>query len=185
MIIRSTMLTAIAVAALSASAGVAQADHWDRVDDTAVRLASYMKEIEFEVQAHYRNQPGYAHLLSDAREMAGLADHIHELAHHGANPYHLKADVDKLDRLFHHLEGLIEVMERRTHYYSHYHHRFAPIHDTRHVRLLLVRTESLLHLLQAEARVLAPPVYHDHHDHNFGRPGFSFGNGRIRFSFGP
>ena len=83
-----------------------------QVDLLALRLARDAKGFLAEVHANFRRTPQYRHLDHDAHEMEELADHIHEVAVRRGSVAHLRADLRKLDRLYHHVEQLVAQMAR-------------------------------------------------------------------------
>src|SRR5262245_38903561 len=70
----------VTVLGMSFGAGSAKAEH---IDDLAATLQRQSRALESEFAAHFRHSAHFRHLISDSREMAGLAAHIHEVAHHG------------------------------------------------------------------------------------------------------
>ncbi|QEG38267.1 hypothetical protein [Roseimaritima ulvae] len=138
----------LAITGLSATS---YADTYDHIDDLALRVASQSRQVVSETR-HYRHTREYPHLVADAREMARLADHMHEVAHHHGSLSHLEADLNRLDSKFHHLESLFARIER------HARHGYGHIHgNTSHVRSLLHSIEDNLHHLQDDVRSLRRP----------------------------
>lgn len=107
-----TTCVAAAFAALLAGGSTAQAVPYAHVDQLAYRLQKQTQELHREVDIHFRNTPLYAHLHRDIVEMQKLAQHIHEVAHHEGDILHLRADVEKLDQLYHHVETLVAQLAR-------------------------------------------------------------------------
>ncbi|WP_153558724.1 hypothetical protein [Roseimaritima sediminicola] len=177
------------------SLSTAQADTYEHIDQLALRIAGNARRLIPETR-HYRHTHEYRHLLSDARDLERLADHLHELAHHHGSLHHMQADVASLDRRFHHLEDLIESIER------HSRHGHGHVHGhTEHVWSLLHAIEDDLHHLQEDLRTLSgtarhhsgrivvpqpiivdPPVVHPHVDSHRSRwGGYNPGFDRHRF----
>ncbi|MGH7129493.1 MAG: hypothetical protein ACREIV_13065 [Planctomycetaceae bacterium] len=139
-------------------------DTYHHIDELAFDVQKYTSSLYWEFRHHYSHTPDYQHLISDASQMYYLAKHIHEIAHHHGSVYHLEHDLEKLDRLFHHLENLVDEIEHEAfHGHGHVHGH------TGHVRSMLRRTESLIHHLQRDVRELAAELDHHHHDHHHGR----------------
>ncbi|GAA5504672.1 hypothetical protein [Novipirellula caenicola] len=159
---------------LTAFCSTASADTYDHIDQLALKIAVQSNQIVRET-SHYRHTPEYVHLLSDARDMARLADHIHELAHHHSSVSHLDRDLAMLDSKFHHLESLFDAIEHRA-AYGHGH-----IHGhTSHVRMLLNAIENNIHHLQADIRTLRTPVYATPYSSNWGGYSSRWGGYNVR-----
>jgi hypothetical protein len=185
------------VASLS---GSASADTYHHIDEVALAISQQTKEFVRESR-HYRHTPEYRHLISDTRELARLADHVHELAHHHGSVEHLEADLEGLDSTFHHLESVFVGIERGAAWgHGHTHG------GTSHVRYLLKAIEENIHHLQEDLRSLrtafhsAPVVVNRpslggwggyssrprHSGYGYGAHrsrGFSIGGGSSRFTF--
>lgn len=102
-----------AVAVVVAFAGNASADTvHQRVDRLAFQLLKQTKDVQEEVNTHFRRSPQYRHLASDVADMVRLARHIHEVAHDGGSLRHMRADLRKLDDLYHHVEELVDALAR-------------------------------------------------------------------------
>ncbi len=145
------MIAAMALLVLTSFASTASADTYHHIDDLAKRIERNCKRVVIESR-HYRHTPEYGHLVSDARDMARLADHVHDLAHHHGSLIHLQSDVAALDRQFHHLESVFERIEHNA-AFGHGH-----IHgNTSHVRRLLQSIEKDIHHLQSDLRSLLAP----------------------------
>ncbi len=149
---RTALTTAIAVLGLTAGSRTVQAQSPQHLDHLALELREQSRELYYEFQAHYSHVPHFRHLMSDSAEMYQLANHVHEVAHHGGGLYHLSDDVNKLDRLFHHVEGLVADMQRHT--WQGVGHTHG---DTRHVVGELRQMENTLHHLQSDLRALTQP----------------------------
>lgn len=155
MIARFTTAALLAMTALFASATIASADARRDLDQIACRLAKDTDLLVQEAAIHYRHTPQYPHLISDAVQMKRLANHIHSIVNYGSIT-HLKHDVNELDRLFHHVEGLIhqiEINARHSYHGGHIHG------DTFHVCRGLKLIEADIHLMQNYLRVLCQPVH--------------------------
>jgi hypothetical protein len=154
-----TILTAALVG--FAFTPAARADTYGHIEILAHQLDRYATRLDGEFAAHYRYSPEYGHLKSDAREMARLARHVHEVAHGHGSLSHLESDLRQLDRLFHHVEDLVDDIELHSTYHG-YHSRFGGYHGGGHVhggggevRGLLHAIEDTLHHLQSDVRELA------------------------------
>jgi hypothetical protein len=138
------------VTAFTASAS---ADTYQHIDQLALKIDRAAKAIVCETR-HYRHTPEYTHLVADARDLAVLADHVHEIAHHHGSLAHLDSDVAALDAKFHHLESVFDRVEwRAAHGHGHVHG------NTSHVKGLLNSIEECIHHLQADLRSLRTPVH--------------------------
>ncbi|TWU48691.1 hypothetical protein Poly51_45920 [Rubripirellula tenax] len=146
----ATFYQAIASVALTMCvfAGSAFADTYRHIDLLALQIARETKLLVLE-SSHYRHTPQYRHLLDDTRDMARLADHIHDLAHHHGELVHMESDVAQLDAKFHHLEGLFHAIEREARFGN------GRIYgNTAHVGRLLHSIEDAIHHLQDDLRDL-------------------------------
>lgn len=179
-------VTCIGTTFLSQPAKAASMRH---IDNLAVRLQGQARELIGEFRLHYRHTGDYRHLISDSYQMYQLAAHIHSVTHHGGSLYHVRNDVNKLDSLFHHLEGLVRHMEQHSH--------GGHIHgDTRHVRRLLARMEDTLHHLQEDVEAMTDPHHghgvrpivvdpgFGHLGHSHSPRGFRIGNGHFSIRIG-
>jgi hypothetical protein len=149
------LLKSIGVASvlgLAVLGGRASAHEFGHIDELALTLQRQTRALEGELAEHFRHAPHFRHLMSDAREMTGLAAHIHEVAHHGGSPYHLRSDLQNLDRLFRHLEAMVAHIEREA-----YHGGGAIRGHVRHVHELMGAVAGTLHHLEADiARITYP-----------------------------
>ncbi|MCA9246523.1 MAG: hypothetical protein KDA42_05390 [Planctomycetales bacterium] len=196
----------LATAALLAASN-AQAASYEHIDRLALQLAGQMNELTEEFSTHYRHTSLYGHLINDARDAARLADHIHELAHYRGNISHMRDDLNRLDREFHHLEEVLGQLNRQVHYgYGGHAHG-----DTQHVFYLMHEVEENLHHLRDDIEemyrsryrcynhggcstqpVYKPyPVYQGGHGNHGGHAGVrvngngvTVGNGRVSFRIG-
>lgn len=141
-----TMITT-AVAALVTIPGSARADTYDHMDMLALKLQKQTQALHREVDLHFKNTRSYRHLHEDIEQMEHLAAHIHELAHRHGSVAHLKADVDKLDRTFHHLEDVVRGLSRD---------RRIDFQTIRHIRQEMAGINDTLHHLQDDLRRLTP-----------------------------
>ena len=178
-----------------ATSRIADAASYQHLDTLAVSLQRDSARLYHEFRLHFRHTPGYTHLMSDAASMYRLARHVHEVAHHHGSIAHLRSDLRKLDHTFHHLEGLVDRIERGA-----YHHGVGHIHgDTRHVRRMLHVMDTNLHHLRADVNELGHgghyigtgyghgvvPGHGGHAGHAGHRgAGVSFGGRRITFRLG-
>ncbi|MGH7202674.1 MAG: hypothetical protein ACREJB_18860 [Planctomycetaceae bacterium] len=146
---------AVGVMGLLAAAGEARADH-EHIDELANVLRIQAGRVEREIRYHFRSTRQYPHLHNGVTEMQALAEHVHELAHHGDELGHLRADVDEWDALFHHVEELVDqVRVSGGHYHHGHYHGVGPYH-MRRLGLLMQQMEATLHHLQEEVNVPAP-----------------------------
>ncbi|MGB7342702.1 MAG: hypothetical protein WBD20_00665 [Pirellulaceae bacterium] len=184
-------ITMMGLLVLTTFASTASADVYHHIDDLAQQIERNSKRLVSEAR-HYRHTPEYGHLVSDARDMARLADHVHDLAHHHGSLAHLQSDLVELDRKFHHLESVFDRVEHNAAFgHGHVHG------NTSHVRRLLTQIETDLHHLQDDIRSLVAPqicptqpvvVRRPVTTYGYGAPGFgvpnygSAGHGSNRWS---
>ncbi len=186
--------TTLALATLGMFAAQADASTYSHLDRLAVEMQEQSNELVVEFKEHYSHSPLYSHLRRDALELARLAEHVHEVAHHHGSLYHLKNDLRNIDSRFHHLENVVARLE----YFAR--HGIGHVHgDLRHIRTAMHNMEETIHHMQDDLKALAPPVHgHGGHGHighavhygsgssiHFRRGGgIHFGSGGIRFHFG-
>lgn len=143
-------LTLLATTSLSSSA---LADTYHHIDELALAISQQTKELVYETN-RYRHSPEFPHLLSDTRELARLADHMHEVAHLQGSIEHLEADLATLDATFHHFESVFARVEQGASWgYGHVHG------SSWNVRRLLSGIENNIHHLQEDVRTLRASVY--------------------------
>ncbi|TWU51923.1 hypothetical protein [Rubripirellula reticaptiva] len=141
--------TIASLALIFASAtGSAQANTYHHIDQLALKIERESKQLVYETRL-YVHTPEYGHLVSDSREMATLAHHLHDVAHSEGESFHLESDLAQLDAKFHHLESLVDAIEHRAAYGD------GHIHGgTSHVKRLLNSIEDSIHHLQDDLRSL-------------------------------
>ena len=139
---RTLLLSTIALF----TASTASAVDYRHIDRLALEVADQMNQLTREFSEHYVHTAQYQHLISDARDAARLADHIHELAHHRGCLYEIRSDLSRLDREFHHIEEVLAELNYlvRIGQGGHIHG------DTRHVFYLMHELEENLHHLRED-----------------------------------
>jgi hypothetical protein len=140
---------ALAIATFSTSVF---ADTYHDIDRLALSIERQTKSLTREA-VRYRHIPYYGHLIADTREIARLADHLHEVAHHHGSLAHLESDLAELDSHFHHIEMVYEQIEElaaRGH--GHVHGSTCP------VKRLLISIGNDIHRLQSLLQSLRTPV---------------------------
>lgn len=102
---KSIVTTALILSAgLVANTASAADPHLDELAFTLKQQAALACR---EVRYGFRRTPAFPHLYKDFYELYTLADHVHDVAHHGGDLCHLKDDVNQMDQLFHHTEELV------------------------------------------------------------------------------
>lgn len=124
---------------MSAFTTQVHADEYHHIDRLAVKIQRTTQRLQRET-VHYRHTPEYRHLVADTNELFRIATHVHEVTHFEGNLTHLQNDVDKLDRQFHHLEGVFDRIEHNAAYGSGHVHG-----NTAHVKRLLDLIENSIH----------------------------------------
>jgi len=158
-ITRTLIATIVTLTGLAVSTGNATAASYRHIDSLARKMMRQSRQLKSEFAFHYRHVSEYRHLIHDANELYRIADHVHDVAHHSGNPYHLRNDLAKLDRLFHHVEGLVHRIEFRAR-----RGRNGHIHgSTNHVDHLIANLEDTLHHLQADVEEMVAYRPHRHH----------------------
>lgn len=116
-------------------------DRRERIDRLAVRLERDARTLLREANAHCNGLGSYEVFESRVKEIARLADHIHDVAHGGGNWSHIRNDAARLDSLFHQAERHFDNMAYRGRFDS---------HTINHVKSALNRVERSMHDLLAE-----------------------------------
>lgn len=144
----SKTFTALSLLITAVFTSQASADTFHHIDQLAVHI-EHQANLILDETRHYRHTPEYRHLVNDARRMAALAAHMHDIVHLRNHLGHLESDLAQLDAKFHHLESVFDRVERNA-AYGHGH-----IHgSTHHVKLLLKSIERDIHHLQDDLRSL-------------------------------
>ena len=147
---RTLMMTLVSFLTIIAAQTV-QAGSYEHIDELALQFQKQARELYSEFKLHYRHVSNYGHLRSDGAKLYQLASHVHSVAHRHGGIHHLESDMVKADRLFHHLEELVDVIEHDTrHPFGGHTHG-----DLHHVHLLMRSMESTLHHLKADVESLA------------------------------
>lgn len=141
--LKSTLGGTLAVALLGTFAGTAaaQAPSRQHIDRLAVQLQRQLSDLHKEVDAHFRATAQYRELDRDVAEMERLAAHIHEVVDRGGGLGHIRADVGKLHRLVHHVEGQVEGIARSGQ---------IGRRTLAHLRVAVERVASTVHHLEEE-----------------------------------
>ncbi len=193
--ITKTALAAVVVLGLGVSTRSAEAASYSHIDRYAVEVQKQAGDLYNEFRLHFAHAAHYRHLMSDASGLYHKAAHAHEVAHRRGSLSHLAADVASLDRLFHHLERLVDDIEHDA-YSGSFGHGGHIDGDTRHVRGKLRRMEATLHHLRADIESMRRiryrvPVYHGvHGSHGYHggshgvHGGITIKTGGFSFSFG-
>lgn len=112
----------------------------------AHRVVDYSDDLKHEVVRHFRHTDEYRHLLSDAAKIRSEAKHIDKLSHRVrslGDVKHLRADLEDLDDLIHHVAEMIEEID---HGHGHGGHAHG---DTRHVVGLVASLNRSLHRMES------------------------------------
>jgi hypothetical protein len=113
----------------------------ERIDRLASRLENEARELNREVETHFRSSPSYRAFAAQVDQIAHLAEHVHDVAHRGGSLAHLHEDVHQLDRAFHAAERLFDQMTR---------YGRVDYQTVAHVRWSLRRVETSIHNLSHE-----------------------------------
>jgi chemotaxis protein histidine kinase CheA len=97
---------------LFAAPATARADSFDHIDRLAGKLEAQAKSLHQEVHEHFRHTPQYEHLDRDVRQIQRLADAIHDQVRRGTNARALRVEVRALDRVYRHVEELVDDLGR-------------------------------------------------------------------------
>src|SRR5205814_6720100 len=73
MLTRSIGMAVVTLLGITFAAGTASAHGFGRIDELGVTLQGQTRALQGEFAEHFRSTPHFRHLMSDAREMAGLA----------------------------------------------------------------------------------------------------------------
>ena len=126
----------------------ASGDTYRHIDQLATSIERQARDLQCEI-AHYRHVPEYGHLLADTRQLARLACHVREVAHHRGSLTLLECDLRQLDSAFHHLEDTLDCIEDNAFYGHGRLHR-----GTVHVRRLMNSLEMNIRYLRSDIRAL-------------------------------
>lgn len=159
-------LAIVAVGLLGSSVQAASDFH---VDEVAAKLQRQTADLTYEIEHQFRGTSSYKHLLEDAVEMEDLARHIHDAAHNADSRRHIAADVRKLDRTIHHVEGLLDRMQVRSRRHSHGHNyghyptprRGGRAFQIRQLQRMLGRISETVHHFQDDVRPVRSPVVYE------------------------
>lgn len=108
---RFALAVVLAIAGYTQASSTAQAD-CNCIDNLAHQLMPQIRQMERQYVATFRGSRQFNHGLNDVKQVADLAAHFHETAHQGGSSTHLRSDIEKLDRAYHHLESVVSRMER-------------------------------------------------------------------------
>ncbi len=147
------LMSALMVTVLASSV---QADTYQHVESVARKVARKSRALAGAVN-HYRHTPEYIQLIEDTQQMAATAEHIVHWADLRGELNHLVADINELDRLYHHAERLFNRVEAAAAGgHGHVHG------NTAYVRRLLDDIADAIHHLQEDAQILRATA-HGHH----------------------
>lgn len=141
---------------VSMLASTTQADTYQHVESMARKVMRKSRALA-NTAHHYRHTAEYLHLIEDTQQMVATAEHIVHWADMRGELNHLVADINELDRLYHHTERVfnrIEAAAARGHGHVH--------GNTAYVRRLLDDIEDCIHHLQEDAQILRASVYGRH-----------------------
>ena len=174
----ATALAAMTWIGTSGNASAAHDDTYEHLGRLAHRLENDARVLKNKARAYFRHTSQYDHLASDVAEIVGLATHVHQNSHYGANLGHLRSDVRNLDRLLHHTRDLVERIEYEANHGGHYGHHGSEGHihgSTRYIYKLLTKMEDRVHHMTDDLNQLAHPVngvsYHPSSSSHFS-PGY-------------
>jgi len=163
---KTTLTFAFAIATLGLFTGTASAASDLHIDDLAAQLQRETAEFGEEIEHHFRSTPSYHHLANDARKMKRLARHIHTVAHHTSARRHIILDLAQLDKIYHHVEGLVDEMDHIARYRGRhgYHGDTYTLgrSETRHLRRALRRISATMHHLQEDLQMVPTPVFNEY-----------------------
>ena len=143
---------------LNSTSGNAGAAYCSGFSSYAHRISNIAQELSHEFSIHYRHLDDYRHLRSDISQVVSEARHIDRLSHNGYSSLcHIMTDLEDLDRLAHHMHGIVDRAER-SHWRGHTHG------NTRHVHHLLDSLNGNIHSMQRLAEELNHGGRH-HVDH--------------------
>jgi hypothetical protein len=157
---KCTLLPAAIGAALilNSTSGNASAAYCSGFSNYAHRINDIAQELSHEFSVHYRHLDDYIHLRSDISRIVSEARHIDRLSHNGYSSLcHISTDLEDLDRLAHHMHGIVDRAER-SHWRGHAHG------NTRHVHHLLNALNGSIHSMQRLAEEL------NHRDSHYREP---------------
>ena len=132
--IKTAITPIVAVTALLLSTGNSEARGQNNIVRLAHSLQTMSKDIKNEIQTHYRSSRQYRHLMADANDLIKQANHIDGLSHDPRTSYqHIKTDLAKIDKLSHHLHGLVDRVDGScSARVPHIHRKLAMLDNTVH-----------------------------------------------------
>lgn len=106
----ASLAATVTAIGLFSGTGTAQAQSNEHIDRLALRVQRQAQYLQTQVRTSCGYTPQYRHLEYDVAEMVRAAAHLHEAAHCGGNSVHLRADVRRLNRLYHHVEEEVDQL---------------------------------------------------------------------------
>lgn len=190
------LLTLVMFFVLGTVASVTLADDYHHIDNLALSIQRQTRQLARE-SYRFRHASQYRHLVQDLSKMQRLAQHIHEVAHHSGNVWHLRSDLAEFDSVLHHVQGLFHQIENAADFgHGHIHG------STRTACRLLHAIEDSTHHIKADVDRLSRGhqrhyghgsygASNAYHGRSIGLGGFSLNrngmviqNGRLGFNFG-
>ena len=193
-----TSTLAIAAASILSFSPSAEAACYTHVDAMAQQLRRDTRALRREIRIHMRHAAHYEHLSRDAYDMYRGASHIQQLARHRGSLTHMAHDLNRLDRLYHHIEGLLtHIVRDAQRCNGHIDGNFG------HVVAVMNRVSATLHHLRGEVQELRRVRHTVHRPFGHGsrydfvrhyddgpsigyggrKGGVSYNNGRLGFHF--
>ena len=185
---RTTLLASFALAVLTFMPTAANADTYHHIDKLAVEMQSQSLELIQEITRHYRHKTSYHHLRSDALQMYRVAAHMHSVAHRSGDVHHLRDDLEKADRLFHHMDKTLKNTDRSYggHTHGSTHHVFELMHELEvnlhHLKKDIESLDDDAHHGVGPHRLRQSDSHHSRRSRSVGHGSYSWGSGGIRFS---
>lgn len=161
----STLAAVLCIVGLSTA--TANAEDLRHIDELAIATRGNAANVANELRYYFRGSRHYKHLYRDAYDTYALADHVHEVVHTG-DASHLREDLAKLDKLFHHLEEMIAKLNAdygfdplhddfgHDHFHGSYYH--GSYHLVRLNKYMKSMSVNLHHLQEDVDKILGPVV---------------------------
>ncbi len=141
----SPLTAAVALSGLFWTGSAATAQSLQHLDRLAGILEWQTRNVHRELFAHYRFVPQFRHLDRDLRQMSRQTNQIRAMIQGRAGVRHMRSEVRELDRLFHHIEELVNDLPR---------YRTGDPQAARRLRSSLRTMENTLHHMQDDLRRL-------------------------------
>jgi hypothetical protein len=123
-------------------------DEVSHVDDVSWQVRRRANAICWEIYRYQRHRHDFKSVYREAYEMLKTAEYVHDLIHNHGRRSRVRAEVQVLDQLFHHIEGDLALWansDRQFHVSFH-----SPENGVRTLQKMMERLENTLHHLMQD-----------------------------------